>query len=107
MTKLEEIAVVVGEGELRHHFLLRSAGTMIKENPPRFILGSGKVGVTKCHLHGVGVGLRCSEVGLVGDLLGWNRLGCIASMVQLEVIKGNIIVIIRNIAAATGCGCWN
>ena len=100
MTKLEQIAIVVGEGELGLHFLLSSTGTMIKKDLPRFVLSLGKVGVTKCHLHGVGVGLGCSEVGLVGDLLSWNRSGCFAAVVQLEIIKGVIIVIIRNIAAA-------
>ena len=92
MTKLEQISVVVGEGELRLHFLLSSARAMIKKDIPRFVLGISKVSITKCHDHCVGVGLGSREIGLVGDLLGWNRSRCVTAMVQVEII-GNIVII--------------
>ena len=92
MTKLKQIAVVVGKGELRLHPLLSSTRTMIKKDLPRFVLSLGKVGTTKCQYNGIVIGLGCIEVGLVSDLLGWNRSWCFTSMVNVEVSM-NIIVI--------------
>ena len=65
---------------------------MIKKDPPRFVLGLGKVSISKCHDHRVGVGLGSREIGLVGDLLGWNRSRCVTALVQVEII-GNIVII--------------
>ena len=65
---------------------------MIKKDPPRFVLGVGKVSISKCHDHRVGVGLGSREIGLVGDLFGWNRSRCVTAMVQVEII-GNIVII--------------
>ena len=91
MTKLEQISVVVGEGEPRLHILLRSTRAMIKKDLPRFALGLGKVSISKCHDHCVGVGLGSREIGLVGDLFGWNRSRSITPMVLVEI---RIVVIV-------------
>jgi len=92
--KSEQVAVIVGEGKYCLHFLLSSTGTMIKKDPPRFILSPGQIGITKCQYNGVVVGLDCSEVGLVSDHLGWNRSWSLTAMVQVvvEVIR-NIVII--------------
>ena len=83
MTKLKQIAIVMGEGEDWLHFLFSSTGTMIKKDLPCLVLGLGKVGITKCQHDGVVVGLSCTEVGLVRNHLGWNRSGCLTAMVKV------------------------
>ena len=45
---MKQIAVIVGEGEHRLHPLLSSTRTMIKKDLTRFVLGLGKVSITKC-----------------------------------------------------------
>ena len=61
MTKLEEVAVVMFEGEDWLKFFLSSAWTVLEQDPPRLILSSGKVSLTKCQNHCVVVGLSCSQ----------------------------------------------
>ena len=46
MTKLKQIAIVMGEGEDWLHFLFSSTGTMIKKDLPCLVLGLGKVSIT-------------------------------------------------------------
>ena len=107
MTKLKQIAVVVGEGELWLHPLLSSTGTMFKKDLPRFVLGLGKVSITKCQHNGVVVGLGRSEVGLVSDLLGWNRSGGLTTMVKVKVIRMIVVATITRLSikgAATAMG---
>ena len=98
MTKLKQIAIVVSEGEFRLHPLLSSTRTMFKKDLSCFVLGLGKVGITKCQYDGVVVGLGCSEVGFVSDVLGWNRLGGLTAMVKVEVIRNIIIVTIARLS---------
>ena len=107
MTKLKQIAIVVGEGELRLHPLLSSTRTMFKKDLSRFVLGLGKVGITKSQYNGVVVGLGRIEVGLVGDLLGWNRSGGLTAMVKVEVIRMIVVATITRLSikgAATAMG---
>ena len=107
MTKLKQIAIVVGEGELRLHPLLSSTRTMFKKDLSRFVLGLGKVGITKSQYNGVVVGLGRIEVGLVGDLLGWNRSGGLTAMVKMKVIRMIVVVTITRLSikgAATAMG---
>ena len=107
MTKLKQIAIVVGEGELRLHPLLSSTRTMIKKDLSCFVLGLGKVGITKSQYDGVVVGLGRIEVGLVGDLLGWNRSGGLTAMVKVEVIRMIVVATITRLSikgAATAMG---
>ena len=107
MTKLKQIAIVVGEGEFRLHPLLSSTRTMFKKDLSRFVLGLGKVGITKSQYNGVVVGLGRIEVGLVGDLLGWNRSGGLTAMVKVEVIRMIVVATITRLSikgAATAMG---
>ena len=107
MTKLKQIAIVVGEGELRLHPLLSSTRTMFKKDLSRFVLGLGKVGITKSQYNGVVVGLGRIEVGLVSNLLGWNRSGGLTAMVKMKVIRMIVVVTITRLSikgAATAMG---
>ena len=107
MTKLKQIAIIVGEGELRLHLLLSSTRTMIEKDLPCFVLSGGKVGITKSQNNGVVVCLGCSEVGLVRDHLGWNRSGCFTAMVKVKVIRNIVVITIMRLSikgAATVVG---
>ena len=107
MTKLKQIAIVVGEGEFRLHPLLSSTRTMFKKDLSCFVLGLGKVSITKCQHDGVVVGLDRSEVGLVSNLLGWNRSGGLTAMVKMKVIRMIVVVTITRLSikgAATAMG---
>ena len=95
VTKSEQISVVVGEGEHRLQLLHSSTGAMIKKNPSRFLLSPGHVSITKCHHHGVGVGLGCSEVGLISYILGWNAFWRVTAMAEVDVINSIAMVVIR------------
>ena len=98
MTKLKQIAIIVGEGELRLHLLLSSTRTMIEKDLPCFVLSGGKVGITKSQNNGVVVCLGCSEVGLVRDHLGWNRSGCFTAMVKVKVIRNIVVITIMRLS---------
>ena len=80
---------------------------MFKKDLSRFVLGLGKVGITKSQYNGVVVGLGRIEVGLVGDLLGWNRSGGLTAMVKMKVIRMIVVVTITRLSikgAATVMG---
>ena len=60
MAKLEQIAIVVSEGEDWLRLLLGSTRAVFRQDFPGILLSPSNVSITKCHEHCEGIGVGSS-----------------------------------------------
>ena len=87
MAKLEQISIVVSEGEVWLGLIHSSTRAMFGQCSPGILLSPGEVSITKCQEHCEGIGMGSGEIGAVCLLLGWDRWWIIDNtMMEVEII---------------------
>ena len=86
MAKLEQIAIVVSEGEDWLRLLLGSTRAVFGQDSPGILLSPGEVSITKCHEHCEGIGVGSSEIGAICLLLGWDGWWIINTVMEVEIV---------------------
>ena len=92
VTELEQVAVVVGEGEYWLCLLLDTARTVFRQDPPRLVLSSGQVSLTKCQVHSVFIGLISIPVGSVRNLPSWKTSRGNTVMLDVKIIISVVVI---------------
>ena len=86
MAKLEQIAIVVSEGEDWLRLLLSSTRAVFGQDSPGILLSPGEVSITKCHEHCEDIGVGSSEIGAICLLLGWDGWWIINTVMEVEIV---------------------